>query len=141
MKHLFLIFALVIPFLSIGQNRSKKERITTEYQQNMQEYELPFTLDLSKNQTGKIQSLFEQQVSENRRNKNNGKLSSNQRYSMELKYMNRQVAIRAHMKENQYKEWKKIQLNNERMGQIKTTNPIHKQDNKFQKSKKINTKD
>jgi len=55
--------------------------------------------------------------------------------------MNRQVAIRAHMKENQYKEWKKIQLNNERMGQIKTTNPIHKQDNKFQKSKKINTKD
>jgi protein CpxP len=120
MKHFIFLFALVLslPMTTMAQHRNHQnhekngEKLTTEQRINLHVKKMQLALELSENQKEQVAQILKKNPRPERLKKREG-VSSDDRYKMDLKQLDHQIALQKEMKtvlsEKQFEEWKQMQ--------------------------------
>jgi len=120
MKHFIFLFALVLslPMTTMAQHRNHQnhekngEQLTTEQRINFHVKKMQLALELSENQKEQVAQILKKNPRPERLKRREG-VSSDDRYKMDLKQLDHQIALQKEMKtvlsEKQFEEWKQMQ--------------------------------
>jgi protein CpxP len=109
MKKIYFLLTLAIPLIGQAQTDPHKPKLTGEQHATLQAKKLQLALDLSKEQAVQIKKQREQ-LSKTKQKR--GELNAEERYTLHLERIDRQIAMQSQMKtilnEEQYDAWRKI---------------------------------
>jgi protein CpxP len=112
MKQLIFLFALMIPLMGSAQKSNHKEKLTDEQRATLQAKKMQLALELSEKQTGELAAIFKKNLPQNHQKGNRDEMTSEDRYEMQLKKLDHQIALQNEIKkvltEDQFLEWKKM---------------------------------
>ena len=104
---------LAIPLIGLAQTNPRKSKLTGEQHATLQAKKLQLALDLSKEQAVQIKEEIKKQREQLSKTKQKrGELNAEERYTLHLERIDRQIAMQSQMKtilnEEQYDAWRKI---------------------------------
>ena len=104
---------LAIPLIGLAQTNPRKSKLTGEQHATLQAKKLQLALDLSNEQATQIkEELKKQREQLSKRKQKRGEFNAEERYTLHLERIDRQIAMQSQMKnildEEQYDAWRKI---------------------------------
>jgi hypothetical protein len=113
MKKIYFLLTLAIPLIGQAQTDPRKPKLTGEQHATLQAKKLQLALDLSKEQAAQIKEEIKKQREQLSKTKQKrGELNAEERYTLHLERIDRQIAMQSQMKtilnEEQYDAWRKI---------------------------------